>query len=232
MYKWIKSVQPVSSCYLCDGPLAAHPVLCEGCRCDLMVNRHACHQCGLPLDNRALRCGECQRQAPPFDRCLAPLIYDELARELVHQYKFDGRLGVGTLFAELIRERVVTENMTLPEALVPVPLHPRRLAERGFNQAMEMARLLGSSLGVAVDAGCVTRVVHRPAQSSLSTRYRRAANMRGVFAVVGEPCYDHVAVVDDVMTTGATVSTLGLALKMAGVKRVDLWVACRAALPG
>ena len=114
----------------------------------------------------------------------------------------------------------------LPEYIVPVPLHSRRISQRGFNQSLELAKQLSRALGVALDANTVTRTRHTAPQTGLSEQERRK-NVRGTFHVSADMQGKHVAIVDDVMTTGSTVGELARTLKRVGVQRVDVWALAR-----
>lgn len=147
---------------------------------------------------------------------------------LIHRLKFRGALAcgrlLGTLLATGLADRVRDD---LPQCIVPVPLHRSRLAVRGYNQAMELARPVARRLGVPLDPYCCTRRRATMEQSALDAA-DRAANLRGAFVVSRCPG-DDIAIIDDVMTTGHTVAALALALRQAGVGRIRVWVCARAA---
>jgi ComF family protein len=156
--------------------------------------------------------------APPLD-------------QLVLQLKFGGGLALAPWFGQLIRDAVLAQpGFLLPELLCPVPLGPRRLVERGFNQALEIARPLGRSLGVPVQARLALRVLDTRAQSGVTPGERRQ-NIRGAFAVapalLDEVAGRHVGIVDDVMTSGQTLAELAATLKQAGALRVSNLVFAR-----
>jgi len=174
-------------------------------------------------------CGACQRHPPPFDRCIAPLRYAGVVPYLITGLKFRARLVQGRLLGALLAAGVAAardmSGETLPNCIIPVPLHPTRLRERGFNQAWEIARGPARHLGLPIDnAGCVRTRATVP-QTELKAKARQR-NPRGAFAVVGQ-VPECVALVDDVVTTGATVGELARVLKQAGVQRVEVWAAAR-----
>ncbi|MGC9457033.1 MAG: ComF family protein [Halothiobacillaceae bacterium] len=160
-----------------------------------------------------------------------PLRYEGLVRLLVQRLKFSGDLAAARPLVESLQAAVASgrDDQPLPDALLPVPLHPRRLAERGFNQAERLARPLSKQLGVPLSLNSLRRGVATAAQSQLDARARRR-NVRGAFAVCG-PVPDHVAIVDDVVTTGSTVSEIARILRRAGCKRIEVWAAARAPAP-
>jgi len=171
-------------------------------------------------------CGRCQRRPPRFDAALAALAYRAPVDWLVQRFKFDGRLACGVVMGELLADAVSASDRPLPDALIPVPLHAARLRERGFDQARELARVLGRRLTVPVAGNCLSRIRATAAQTGLDAAGRRR-NLRGAFRVQGTPPA-RVALVDDVLTTGSTMGECARALKRAGCGRVEVWVAARA----
>jgi len=215
-------------CVLCGGP-CGHICICAGCRADLPWHGPCCRRCGLPLGSALDRiCGACIRKPPPFTRTVCPLRYDFPADRLVQAFKFNRQLAAGRVLSHLLVETVTRLDAGLPDMLVPVPLHRWRMLRRGFNQAADMAAYAGRVLQVQVLADALRRRRNTPAQSGLSRKQRRR-NLRGAFDWHGgvKPGR-HVAIVDDVMTTGATLSECTRVLKNAGARRVDVWVAARA----
>jgi len=154
---------------------------------------------------------------------------DEMIRQLKYHREFAHARLLGVLLAEVVRERA----QPLPKLLVPVPLHDARLRERGFNQALAIARYAGRMLGISPARGVVKRLRDTPSQTALDVAERHA-NVRGAFAVNGARGLErllaaqHVAIVDDVVTTGSTVNELRATLLAAGVSRVEIWAVARA----
>lgn len=187
-----------------------------------------CPTCALPLpDPGAAACPACRRGPPLTGIAVAATAYGFPIDSLVQQLKFGGRQPVarvlGDLLADTVRDRY--RELTLPSALVPVPLHPARQRQRGFNQAERIAAAAGATLGIPVLRDAVQRLRATPAQSGLDLRQRRR-NLRNAFRVTGElPA--HVAIVDDVVTTGSTLLALGRTLHDAGVTRIDAWAVAR-----
>jgi len=218
-------------CALCAGPAPAGRELCEGCEADLPRVAQSCPRCALALDatDASGLCRRCAAQPPRFHRALAPLAYDYPVDRLLLGLKFGGRAHLARALAGQIAARVREEAerglLDMPDALVPVPLHPKRLAERGFNQAEEIARFVGRDLGVPVQPEICRRTRHTKMQSRLSDEERRA-NVAGAFLCSKAP--KRPAIVDDVVTTGATVDALAAALSAAGAERLHVWAAARA----
>ena len=205
------------TCFVCRG--RARETLCEHCDADLpRLREPACPRCALDSPSGAL-CGRCLAQPPHYDATVAALAYRFPADALVHALKFRGELALAPLLGGLILER--TGNASA-DRIVPVPLSRERLRERGYNQAVEIARHLGGRL--VLDA-CV-RERDAPPQTGLDREARRR-NVRGAFRCRRSFAGERVAVVDDVMTTGATLDELARILKAAGAASVVNWILCR-----
>lgn len=218
-------------CVLCDAPGAQGRDLCVACAAELAYVGHACERCGRPLAVAAGSvCGRCLRRPPPYAAVFAPLSYVAPVDRLIAEFKFRGRLTHAALFASLLIEAAESAGRRPPELLLPVPLHRTRLRERGYNQALELARPLARHWGVRLDPFALVRVRATAAQMQLPAK-QRLRNVRGAFAVrAGAAMPASVAVVDDVMTTGATAAELARVLRRAGVRRVEVWALARAGL--
>lgn len=217
------------TCLLCGAPGADGRDLCRGCAADLPRNINACARCALPFaapSPAGALCGRCQRRAPPFDRCLAAFRYEGVVPTLVTDVKFRGRLNVARLLGQCLAERARSQGTTLPSLLIPVPLHPRRQRERGYNQALEIARIVGRELKIPVAADRCIRATATPPQTGLDERERRR-NIRGAFAARGDLTGVDLAIIDDVVTTGSTVSELSRILNAAGAQRIEVWAVAR-----
>ena len=212
-------------CLLC-GAGAARDGLCAACRAEWPRNTCCCARCAEPLARPAASCGRCLRHAPPWDTAWAPFRYAWPLDVLEARFKFGQNLAAGrTLAAQWAAQSPPTP---LPQALLPVPLHVARLRRRGYNQALELARALGRALEISVHAQALRRTRATAAQTDLDRSARRR-NVRGAFALTpGQNLPAHVAVLDDVLTTGATLAECTRVLKRAGVARVDAWALARA----
>lgn len=178
-------------------------------------------------------CGECRRQARPWALALAHSPYDGPLRELILAYKFEGRLQAGRALQECLLQAYERGKSTLPgfetpDMLLPVPLHPRRLARRGFNQSREIARLLSARHGLPIDQDCLRRVRRTTPQMELK-REERVQNIKGAFEADGSRVFKkRIMLVDDIMTTGSTLEECTKILLNAGAQRVDVLVLARA----
>lgn len=217
------------TCVLCGAPGAGGRDLCAGCAGALPYNRHACPRCALPVATPPAAdtlCGHCQRRPPPFGRALAALRYETPIPTLMGGIKFHGRLNHGRLLGQLLADAVQDHPPPMPQVLIPVPLHPARLASRGFNQSLEIARVVARALDLPVDARCCRRVLHTAPQTGLD-EWARRRNIRGAFAAQTPLPWRRVVILDDVVTTGSTVSELALVLRRAGAESVEVWAVAR-----
>lgn len=213
-------------CALCgsrtEGPLE----ICADCDADLPRIPHPCRSCGVPLPPGAGTCGRCLRRPPAYDALVAPFLYAPPLSGLVTGLKFRKQLRHARLLGELLG-RTLAGAGHRPECLLPVPLHPARQRQRGFNQALELARPLADRLQIPLAAASLHRTRATDEQSGLAAN-RRRANVRDAFAVAG-PCPGaYVAIVDDVVTTGHTVEEIARVLRRSGVRRVEVWAVARA----
>jgi ComF family protein len=230
VYNWVQFVRYAlypRRCVLCGQPGHDERDLCRDCLAELPWNRLACRCCSAPLQTPAAICGSCLRRPPPFVLSQIPFRYESPLNTLLPQLKFQHKLHLAPLFADLLAETIRGRSEPLPQALLPVPLHPGRLRERGYNQALEIARPLSRQLAIPLALQFCTRQRHTQAQTSLSGAERRR-NLRGAFAVTAGEVPRHVAIVDDVVTTGATVEELARTLRRAGVETVEVWACARA----
>jgi ComF family protein len=175
-------------------------------------------------------CGRCLKKPPPLDRVHAAFDYGFPVDRLLPRFKFHHDLAAGRELAEamhaMLAEALPVDPADRPQALVAVPLHARRLRQRGYNQALELAKPLSKAFAIPLLWDGLRRTRDIAPQSGLGALARRR-NPRGAFAVGGDMLPAHVALVDDVMTTGATLYECARVLRRAGVQRVEAWVAAR-----
>lgn len=203
--------------------------LCPGCEADLPHLHHACPRCAAACEQAGVagECGQCLRDPPPFDGARAVYRYRPPVDHFVRALKFHNQLDLARWLGERLAERVAGDER--PQLLVPIPLHRARLRSRGYNQALELARPVARALGVAIDAHNLRRARATAAQSDLPFEARRR-NVHGAFTVARPDAIRdrHIALIDDVMTTGNTLRAAAAALRTAGAARIDVWVAARA----
>jgi len=237
-------------CLLCgDIEHTGHDLaLCKACLGDLPILGETCLSCANPMESGFERlegflnttallqtrlCGQCILKQPYFDHSLAFFPYVSPFDYLIHAMKFQGKLAVTKLLGQLMAEQInhtLAAFEDLPDGLLPVPLHASRQQERGYNQSLELARPISKQLQIPVLNDLAQRVKATPPQSSLSLK-QRTKNLHNAFITHYSIKDRHIAIIDDVMTTGTTVNTLAKKLKQAGARRISVWCFCRAEPP-
>ena len=214
-------ISTLQCCLLCLGD--SDTPVCAACSLDLPASGGGCPQCG-DLTPQDARCGRCLKTPPSFDRVLASFRYDFPAGHLLQSLKYGGALLLAPWFAEKLAPICAERSF---DRVYATPLHPERLAERGFNQALEIARPLAHRLRLPAPGKQLIRTRATPAQARLPLDARQK-NMRGAFFHEGRIDGAHVLLIDDVMTTGATMDACAHALKTAGAREVTVAVVARA----
>ncbi len=217
-----------SNCLLCEAPSQTTLGICTPCYNDLPRNNSACVRCAQPLPSSShqlsgYQCGQCLQSAPPFQSSFCPYLYSYPMAQLITRYKYRCNFTTGQVLENLLWQALAVnppewlraDNVTL----VPVPLHWQRHLQRGFNQAERLAYSLGKQLEVPVSKAC-RRLQNSQPQHELK-RKQRLKNLRNKFTVVQPVANQHIVLIDDVMTTGATLFELSRILLLAGAKRVD-----------
>ena len=219
-----------STCLSCEDEGHDEIDLCIRCYENLPWIKYVCKRCALPLEKAdSAVCGSCSKRKIYFDHSFAPLLYESFVRDSIHQFKFNSKLNHGKLLASLLTKQILQRKIAIPDILVPVPLHRNRIRKRGFNQALEITRLLNKQLNCIINFKDVRRVKSTHAQMDLPAA-KRHKNVKGAFAMQSSHSSfknKHVAIIDDVMTTGSTVNEVAKCLKKAEAKRVDVWCIAR-----
>jgi ComF family protein len=217
------------SCLLCRAALPCGRDLCSICERSLPYLDAACRICARPLPVSAAGqvCGHCQQSPPSYDYSFAAFRYASPIDRLVQDLKYHRRLDLARVLGGLLAERLAAHRWPWPDRLIPVPLHRARLRERGFNQALELARPAARRFGLVLDPWAAVRIRPTPPQAGLSLAQRRR-NLRGAFRATVSLEGEHVVVLDDVMTSGSSLESLAHCLKKAGAKTVGVWVLARA----
>jgi ComF family protein len=217
-------------CPACGDPAGPGRELCPGCERSLPVLRHACPRCAIPYEHPDTQgdCGACQKHPPAYARAIALYHYAPPVDHLVRELKFHQQLGLAQLLGERLARRLA-QDTSRPDLIIPVPLHRARLRERGYNQALEVARPVARALNVPLDFRSLVRVRATAPQTGMPVEARRK-NLRGAFALRDAAAVRNlrVALVDDVMTTGSTVQAAAQCLGAFGAREVDIWVIARA----
>ena len=211
-------------CPLCRAPADG---LCDACSAALPRNDHACPRCALPMPASApieIPCAGCLVRPTVFERALAPLVYLPPVDDLIAGFKYHRRLAFGRIIGDVLADAAAGISDP-PGLLLPVPMHPARLRRRGANHAQELAHRVSRRTGIPQDPNALARLQDGVHQRGLSRR-ERLRNIRKAFGV-RKALPDHVALIDDVITTGATAEAIALALRSAGVGRVEVWAVAR-----
>jgi ComF family protein len=218
-----------SSCLLCDTGVRGLKPLCAACETGLPWNVNACLRCAMPLTSSGHVCGECLQAPPLFQQAFCAFRYEEPVAGLLNRYKHNGKLRCGYWLArstaDSVREHYRGQGITMPACIMPVPLHWRRVQTRGFDQGLEIAKVLSQRLALPLQS-TLKRSRATKSQQGLS-RIERQHNLEGAFRLVKPPGFQSVALVDDVLTTGSTATEITHCLLQAGVQEVHVWAIAR-----
>ena len=205
--------------------------LCVECNQDLVLNCDCCARCAVPLGEEAERdlvCGACIKKPPCFDTSFVPFRYAYPLDRMIQRLKYARELNLGRVLANSFAERLLAwRSAPWPQAIVPVPLGRARYLARGYNQAIELAQQMRRRIDIPLRTDWVVRERETTEQAALA-RDERQNNVRGAFVMRRPPDCDHVAILDDVVTTGSTVNEVAKVLRKAGVTRIDVWAIARA----
>jgi len=227
--KWLDGIIVAPRCLLCYQPLAPRTVLCARCLEGLPWQHQTCSRCGggLPVVEPHEYCGYCLASPPPFHKVVSAFHYQPPIDSWMIGMKFHAHLHFCRLFSDALLKQlqIEYEEDDWPDAIIPVPLHRWRLLTRGYNQALELAKPIARNLKIPLLMHSVERQRATQAQSKLPGKLRRR-NVKHAFRVL-QPLPAHIAIVDDILTTGHTVSALTEILLKQGAQRVDVWCCAR-----
>lgn len=214
-----KSLQSIRlfQCLLCNQ--ACNNSLCEACENSFIHNETACPICAQPLKTKGI-CGECQKHKPYFNRTIAPLIYSYPFDHLLWEFKYFQKPEYAQLLTKPLVERLRSEDITTDQ-IVPVPLHPKRQRERGYNQSLLIANILSKKFNIPINLSCYRQ--KETAVQSLTKFNERKKNVKDAFATDADFKGQSIVIVDDVITSGATVNELAKLLKRKGAKKIHVW---------
>lgn len=226
----ISKIRWPQSCILCASSHDKPHGLCQACLITLPWHQlPQCVQCGLHLQTADSICGNCMHSPPDFDVTHTLFTYDYPMDRMLQHYKYHNSLHLAHTFAHLLYDtklKLMSHHIKTIDLIIPMPMHATRLKERGFNQALEIARLLSNQLNIKLDYKLCQRHKHTPPQASLPLK-ERMKNIRGAFQCSCNLNGLNIVIVDDVMTTGASLNELAKTLKQAGATRVECWVIAR-----
>lgn len=233
VYNWLKNKQ---ACLLCDEAADGALPICTNCEAELPWLGGHCQVCALPLPSQGLVCGACLKKPPSFSKVEVPWRYAFPIDSLITRFKHQAKWPLGRLLGELLSHHLrhaFDDGLSKPDLLLPVPLADKRQRQRGFNQAGLLAQWLSHPLQIPLQPHWLLRTVDTPAQQQLDAATRKR-NLRKAFALAADSQVKglHVALVDDVLTTGATAESLARLLKKAGAARVDVYCLARTPKPG
>lgn len=233
VYIWLKNIQ---TCLLCDEQTDTQTPICTACESELPWLINQCEQCALPLPMPGLSCAQCMRNPPAFNEVVAPWLYDFPIDALVTRFKHQRRWPIGRLLAEMLGQTLqhrFDEGLQRPDLLLPVPLANKRMRQRGYNQAAMLAGWLAGQLKLKIEERALKRIKETPPQQGLDAKARKR-NLRDAF-VLTDPrriAGKHIALIDDVLTTGSTADTIARLLLKAGAQAVDVYCLARTPKPG
>lgn len=205
---------------LCHTARCKSSVVCNDCLAYFPKLKFACTTCAIPLSEpHFLHCGKCIIQKPAIDNVITHYRFQEPLRMILHQFKYHEGFYLTSLITQLMIEALPVNYQT--QCIIPVPMHLKRLQERGFNHALHLAKPLARYLNAPLETRICKKVIHTPSQASLKAHTRKH-NLRHAYSIQ-KTHHQHVTLVDDLITTGNTANEIAKALKKTGVKRVDLW---------
>ena len=211
-------------CLTCGIPISSSDYICQNCIAALPPVPNPCSCCGLPNKATGQICPSCLNQPPRWQTMIAPLIYTGWTRKIIQDLKFNEQLHN----ANVLLTHILPYYKSNPvDVLLPVPLHKTRLLERGYNQAEEIANVLSLLLDIPVDRSSLKRVKATQAQSGLSLN-KRQKNILKAFEFIPQQQYKSVALIDDIITTGSTMTETCKVLKKSGVQQIQVWSLARA----
>lgn len=233
MNKWLKIIHKClvgyhylpCHCLFCLEPSGREIALCPRCEEYLPWLSAFCDTCALPLVAGQTVCGQCLYQVPPYERLQALFDYQWPLTRFISNLKFHGQLHFAKMLGSLMNQYLTP--LTPVDCIVPVPLHPKRQQSRGFNQTLEIAKVIATRKNLLLDKWSASKIIHTEAQSGLSAKKRSQNISERAFAIHPNFQAKHVLVIEDVVTTGATVEALTKALKRAGAETVEIWACCR-----
>jgi len=228
VYNYLKKLQSrlFLPCIICQDKSHADIQLCQNCIDDLPKIQKQCGCCALPIQEPHEYCGKCLSQSYSFTKIQSPFLYQGQIKNLLSQFKFHGKLVEGRILAQLLCEYILNIKDSKPDLLIPAPLHYKKLRERKFNQSAEIAGYLSKQLNIPWDSHSLKKIKTTKSQNSLN-RKQRLSNVKGCFTFNKRQDYQHIAIIDDVVTTGATAEAMAKAIKKKGINNIEIWAIAR-----
>jgi len=211
------------TCLSCQQPL--HDIelpCCERCYLELPFHHHYCIQCGQSFSGSGEHCGHCLVKPPYYDQCFCPFEYAEPISDTIIRLKYHEKPELAAPLAKLLMHEINAHRLPAPDLLIPVPMHTSRLRKRGFNQSTLLTRALSKELGIPMATNLLKKVSKTEPQAKQSLTQRQI-NLNGSFALQKKCSVKSVAIIDDVVTTGATAGEIAKILKKNGVDYIQVW---------
>ena len=211
------------TCYACAKELKREsPRFCTSCLESLPYLDNACHRCGEPLFYSDSACGKCLSRLPTFDQCFCPFIYETPISKQIQELKFSDHPKNISGIADLFLQELDAKQIALPEAIISVPMHVKGLRKRGFNQSLELAKITAKKLDIPLLSDHIKKIKDTERQTKQKLEQRRK-NLSGCFMSIKKIEHKHVAIIDDVVTTGSTAEEISKILKKNGVDYIQVW---------
>lgn len=226
--KYLQNLLIPIRCLVCQKPSKRTLPLCKSCQIRMPILKSACQCCALKLPDDAPKqlCGHCIKNPPFFYKTIALFCYEDIIIKLLTRLKFHQELNVAKLVAHLFCEQLINKKIRLPDILLAVPLHKKRLRKRGYNQALEIAKPIAKKFNIPLLKKACVRIRDTKPQIELPAKSRKQ-NIKNAFEIKKSMVGLSIAIIDDVMTTGNTVNELSKALMKSGAKQVEIWCIAR-----
>ncbi|MRX28623.1 ComF family protein [Kangiella sp. HZ709] len=216
------------SCVLCGlraESLTSPKAICQVCLAAIQLSGNCCYQCGISIKSTdgQQKCGECLHHPKPYHRLIASCHYDFPVNQAISRFKFDQQLHLGKALAKALSQLILDtyQDDELPQLLIPIPLHRKRLAERGFNQSQLIAKTISHNILIPTVVNQLIRVKNTPHQIGLKATQRKQ-NLKNAFKVKSQ-LPRHIALIDDVVTTGSTITEATKQCLKHGAETIDIW---------
>lgn len=214
-----------SVCVLCSQYHREPYAVCTHCTSLIKAIGPRCQHCAMPLPDESFPvCGICIKKRPKLDRVYTAYCFEEPLRTLIHEFKYSQGFYLRSMLVQLILDALTPDALNT-ECLIPVPLHKKRLQERGFNQAAILAKFLSKKTKRPYQLNLCEKMIHTKPQAGLEAKERQQ-NLTNAFQAQSTP-FKHITLIDDLLTTGSTANELAHTFKAKGVIRVDLWCCAR-----
>ena len=220
-----------SACFICE-QTTQESIICHDCHQSLPFNQRACTICAMPLTESKTLCGHCIKIKKPWTTAFIPFHYKTPIDYLIKEMKFNANFAYLHLLAHLFFLAYQAQNKTnLPEVIIPVPLHPSRLSQRGYNQSLELAKIISRLFNIPIDNHYIQRHKKTLPQSSLNIQ-ARSKNLKNSFKInpKNKHRYQQVVILDDVVTTGTTMTEIVKVIKKQGVLVCDIWALAKVSI--